>query len=213
MDTKICTRCNIEKSVEKFSSNKRLKSGLASRCKECHSEMYREWRIKNAEYKSVKKREWYLQNREHALQYAKDYVEENKDQVSIKNKRWYENNREYILNKAKEYYKNNAETQRKKSLEWKLLNRGVATASQRMRELAKRKATPSWLTEEQKEAIKDFYWLAKDLEKVSGEKYHVDHIIPIKGEDVCGLHVPWNLQVLPADINIAKGNRVKGEKQ
>jgi hypothetical protein len=58
-----------------------------------------------------------------------------------------------------------------------------------------------------KEEIKNFYWLAKDLEITSGQKYHVDHIIPLQGDNVCGLHVPWNLQVLPADINLSKGNR------
>jgi hypothetical protein len=54
--------------------------------------------------------------------------------------------------------------------------------------------------------VADLYWLAKDLEKVSGEEYHVDHIIPLAGKDVCGLHVPWNLQVLPADVNMSKNN-------
>jgi 5-methylcytosine-specific restriction endonuclease McrA len=66
---------------------------------------------------------------------------------------------------------------------------------------------PSSLTAEQEQQIKDFYWLAKDLTAVSGETYHVDHIVPLQGKNVCGLHVPWNLQVLPADINLSKGNR------
>jgi hypothetical protein len=56
--------------------------------------------------------------------------------------------------------------------------------------------------------IKNFYWLARDLKSVTGEEYHVDHIVPINGKNVCGLHVPWNLQVLPADINMSKGNRI-----
>tara|TARA_R100000541_G_C1879440_1_gene82084 strand:+ start:444 stop:905 length:462 start_codon:yes stop_codon:yes gene_type:complete len=58
------------------------------------------------------------------------------------------------------------------------------------------------------EEIKNFYWLARDLKAVTGEEYHVDHIVPINGKNVCGLHVPWNLQVLPADINMSKGNRI-----
>lgn len=68
------------------------------------------------------------------------------------------------------------------------------------------KATPTWLSEEQINQMKEKYWLAKDLKAVTGEEYHVDHIIPINGENVSGLHVPWNLQVLPSDINLSKSN-------
>jgi len=68
------------------------------------------------------------------------------------------------------------------------------------------RATPQWLTSKQAQEIKDFYWLSKDLTAVSGEIYHVDHIVPLRGKNICGLHVPWNLQILPADINLSKGN-------
>ena len=63
------------------------------------------------------------------------------------------------------------------------------------------------LSSEYLQQIQDFYWLAKDLFAVTGEAYHVDHIVPLQGKNVCGLHVPWNLQVLPADINLSKGNK------
>jgi hypothetical protein len=71
----------------------------------------------------------------------------------------------------------------------------------------KNNATPNWLTKEQKSLMADFYFLAKDCELVTGELYHVDHIVPLMGKDVCGLHVPWNLQVLPSDLNMKKSNR------
>jgi len=74
--------------------------------------------------------------------------------------------------------------------------------------VSKSNGTPPWLTETHKKEIENFYWLSKDLECITGEKYHVDHIMPIRGENICGLHVPWNLQVLPSDINIKKSNRL-----
>lgn len=75
------------------------------------------------------------------------------------------------------------------------------------RRVRKIQAMPIWLTEEHNRQIGEFYTLAKECEILTGDKYHVDHIVPLKGKNVCGLHVPWNLQVLPADVNIRKGNR------
>jgi hypothetical protein len=71
---------------------------------------------------------------------------------------------------------------------------------------SKLNATPNWLTQEHHDQIKLIYAHAKECELLTGDKYHVDHIVPLQGENVSGLHVPWNLQVLPADINIKKSN-------
>lgn len=65
-------------------------------------------------------------------------------------------------------------------------------------------ATPPWLTKEMKLDIEFFYEIANSL-----PNHHVDHIHPLNGDNFNGLHVPWNLQVLPAVINISKGNRIK----
>lgn len=69
-----------------------------------------------------------------------------------------------------------------------------------------KQATPKWLTKEQKQQIVDTYELMRDCRTITGEDYHVDHIVPLRGENICGLHVPWNLQVLPADVNLSKSN-------
>lgn len=64
-----------------------------------------------------------------------------------------------------------------------------------------KQATPSWLTIDDKMAIRDMYRNCPD-------GYHVDHIMPLKGQHLSGLHVPWNLQWLPAQENLSKGNKV-----
>jgi len=76
------------------------------------------------------------------------------------------------------------------------------------RDNLKLSATPDWLTKDQLKSIEWFYIEAKRLEDLDGIVRHVDHIVPIKGKEVCGLHVPWNLQILTASENISKGNRV-----
>ena len=68
-------------------------------------------------------------------------------------------------------------------------------------------ATPTWLTRENLLQIRGFYAKAVEATKATGVKHHVDHIIPLCGKLVCGLHVPWNLQVLTASENLSKGRK------
>ena len=78
-----------------------------------------------------------------------------------------------------------------------------------LRDKRNRQATPKWLTPEQRKQIVDIYEHMRDCRAVTGEDYHVDHIVPLRGENICGLHVPWNLQVLPAYVNISKSNTLE----
>jgi len=71
-----------------------------------------------------------------------------------------------------------------------------------------RQATPKWLTAEQKLEIRLQYRLAIELSRTTKQRYAVDHIIPIQGEEVCGLHVPWNLRVITQEENLKKSNKL-----
>ena len=122
-----------------------------------------------------------------------------------------EQNKRSIYKEAKlsaqaSYRNKNREELNKKHSEYKKANRAICNAQWYRYHSKKKNATPKWLSEGHWEQIKLFYQHAKECEMLTGDKYHVDHIIPLNGENVSGLHVPWNLQVLPADINIAKSN-------
>jgi hypothetical protein len=66
-------------------------------------------------------------------------------------------------------------------------------------------ATPKWLTLEQKMEMYEMKLLARECRWMSEEPLQVDHIVPLVGNDVCGLNVPWNLQIIPVSWNKKKG--------
>lgn len=70
-----------------------------------------------------------------------------------------------------------------------------------------RQATPRWLTTEDKLEIRLKYRLAIELTRKTGVRYAVDHIVPLLGESVSGLHVPWNLEVITQEENLKKSNK------
>ena len=80
----------------------------------------------------------------------------------------------------------------------------VSTAKRRASQLQR---TPKWLNEIDFERIENEYRLAALLTKVTRSPWHVDHVIPLQGKFVSGLHVPSNLRVLQASENIAKANK------
>ena len=85
-------------------------------------------------------------------------------------------------------------------------NKGSINARNRTRQAAKLHRTPKWLTDIDFERIETQYKLAQILTKLHNEPWHVDHIIPLQGKLVSGLHVPSNLQVLKGSENCSKQN-------
>lgn len=80
-------------------------------------------------------------------------------------------------------------------------------ARTRKRQAAKLKRTPNWLTKEDLKFIEKAYALAALKTIETGFPWHVDHIIPLQGRNVSGLHVPTNIQVIPGSDNVKKHNR------
>lgn len=114
-----------------------------------------------------------------------------------------------LASKAK-WRANNKEAIRQSTSEYKKKNRASILADTRKRQLGKINRTPHWLTKEDYATMKALYIQCARITKETGIQHHVDHIVPLHGENVSGLHVPSNLQILTAEANLSKGNTYEG---
>lgn len=127
------------------------------------------------------------------------------EEVKDRKHTWYQKNREQVIQAAatrppaqlREY--RNA---------WKENNKVQVRADTKARRRKHRNATPKWLSRKQKSEIRQLYQIAITMTQTTGEQYVVDHIVPLRGEEVCGLHVPWNLRVITQDENLKKSNKL-----
>lgn len=170
--------------------------GLCAACKVC-----RNARRKAAYYKDPAKE----------VAASSAWNKANPERLRANRKRAYHRNPEPIRAQASDYYSKNVDRVKAYQKKWRNENPAACLALKAKRRARKLKATPNWLTREHHAEIEDFYLIASTLTAHMGEPYHVDHIVPLKGSRVCGLHVPWNLQVLTGVENSRKKNRMPDE--
>lgn len=122
-------------------------------------------------------------------------------------KEWKAKNKEKVNGWWSEYREENRLQLRQNAKKWREVNKGKKNADTAKRFAAKMQRMPKWLTKEEKLRMSCYYQVAAMRTQESGYAWHVDHIVPLRGETVSGLHVPWNLRVIPAQENMNKGNR------
>lgn len=185
---KICSKCTKLKSLQEFSYAAKYKDNLQINCKAC-----------NKEYRRL--------NKEHKGLYQAEYYEKNKSELLAKQKARDALRKDAISKAKAAHYLNNKKQLAEIRKEWRKANPGTVNAAVAKRRYAKMKRTPGWLTIEDYKQIELFYKIASAMTKQLGIKFHVDHIIPLQGKEVSGLHVPTNLQILSAEENIRKSNK------
>ena len=178
---KNCTRCKQTKPYEAFSKLARAKDGYQYQCKECKLEQQRA----NPNRKAVVKK-YRDANREVCLERSKASQAKNKPYYSAKTMEWQRNNRErYLENRRAHYVRNSA-----RDIERVRRRAGLIKQSETRMSAAE-------LTEIQ--GMYDFCRIFPGFE--------VDHIIPLNGKTVSGLHILSNLQVISRFDNRSKGNK------
>jgi 5-methylcytosine-specific restriction endonuclease McrA len=153
-----------------------------------------------------KKSEYYKANQEQFAEKKAVYYAANKEKIYAYGKEYYANNKGVMLNKHAQYREQNKEQLSVKDAEAYRRNEGKYRAHTMNLAASKINRKPAWLTEFDHTYIQCLHQLAAMRSRESGEQWEVDHIIPLRGKLVSGLHVPSNLQVITAKANQQKTN-------
>jgi hypothetical protein len=230
MNEKKCAKCGVIKTVDNFAKKISGKYGVRTKCKECINKEWNENKLLCLTQKRSAE-----QNRKYYLSRMDKETTENKEvRIADGKKRRLLNKERYNLNrnqarkerieKAREcqrnyYYKNNekekykqsiyrekhAEQERERAKAWRKEHPGECTEQSITKHCRKINRTPAWADIEK---IREIYKERTKLTKETGIIHHVDHIIPLKGKTVSGLHVHYNLRIITASENIRKHNKL-----
>lgn len=220
--TRKCSGCGLEKTAEAF-----YPSQPYGKCRVCFGAVQRAryekkreqiiarqiaYRRKNPDAVRKYLKRWYKLNRDHVLKRCAEYRK--RPAVLLREKQRqaaeYAANREAIRAARAAYYAahpekvdRNREYLRKHYRE----NKPVYYAKTALRRSRKLSASMKWADQD---AIRRVYRLAEKLTIETGVRHSVDHIVPLQGRNVCGLHVEHNLQVIPLLENLKKSYKFAG---
>lgn len=204
---KTCTRCGELKELSEFYSDKRGSSGVTGRCKACISE------CKRANYNPVKQAErskkWRQANKQRAYQITRAWKLANKDRVAVSDKKYREKHKEREAARVAAYAQANPEKGVQRSRRYAMKHPEKMVDAVSKRRAAKRNQYPLWDRELTDFVSAEASLLARIRGELFGFKWHVDHVVPLRGKEVRGLHVWNNLRVIPGFLNVRKSNKLE----
>lgn len=140
---------------------------------------------------------------------SKQRYEANRESELERKREFYRNNKEVISARAKQHYRENSQEIRERVSRYYRANTAKCAALILKRKRRLKEATPPWLSEDHWVEMNALYREARKLSSETGIKHEVDHVHPLQGKTLCGLNVPWNLQILTQKNNRSKSNRLE----
>lgn len=186
---KTCSKCKEVKLVFEFHNQSDRKDGKRSHCKLCTLSYFRK-------PESLKRIATHNRNR---------YLDPIK---ANKLKKYSKNYHRAHVEEEIEYRKSRKDHLALMNKKYASENKHKRAANENKRRARKLNRTPEWLTDDDFWMMGEIYLLAQERSKLTGIEWHVDHIYPLKGKKVSGLHVPKNLRVITATENLRKGAKL-----
>jgi 5-methylcytosine-specific restriction endonuclease McrA len=202
---KTCAKCYEQKPFDGF---RLFKGKYGSVCNTCDNLRAAKWYAENKERRLASCKAWFEANKERKHQTTKAWADANKEKRAADAAAWYSKNKDEILAQSRAKYHQNIEKERARSTAYWEKNKDSHRGRVKKYREARIERTPSWVDASDKLRMKCYYQVAQMRTRETGEIWTVDHIVPLQGEGVSGLHVQWNLQVITKAQNISKGNRL-----
>lgn len=200
----VCRACDLEKKRTLYATDEtvRAKAINRSRLDACNNkariaETGKRWRSENQDKIKARRKTYHVENRERIIAKTQVWLSENRERHNARCVAYYYENAGKISERAIQYYLKTKDVADLRMKIWREKNKKKQTAYYRAYMLEKAKRVPAW---SERSEILEFYANCPD-------GYEVDHIIPLFGKLVSGLHVIRNLQYLTASENSKKSNK------
>lgn len=212
---KKCSKCKQEKEITEFAKDSNCKDGLRPSCRVCHAvyraankeklkESTKKWRENNAVKFAATKKAWRLANLEKCKAQRMDHYYANQEKNLEVGRQYKQEHKERLAKDRHTKYWANPVAAREAMLRYRRANPDKSRAWRMKRIAAEKQAIPLWADHS---AILKAYEAADMMMQLLGERFEVDHVVPLQSKFVCGLHVANNLQILPMSDNRKKSNR------
>lgn len=185
-------------------------------CRQCAKDGHRRrGACKTPEENRKRAREYYAKNKGRVKSNSRRRRKIKSEELKEYHKEYYQRNKKRHYDNGKKWVENNRNRAREISKRWREKNTSKVREDSSLRKSARLRrvlALPDHLEELNEFCISELYQHANDMELLTGDKWHVDHIAPKLGKNISGLHIWYNMRVITAEENLKKGNRFRAHQ-